>query len=52
MSIPDVVIIAGARTPFARINGNLASQTAVELGTVAIRGALEKAGVSPTTSTP
>jgi acetyl-CoA C-acetyltransferase len=47
MSIPDVVIIAGARTPFARINGNLAGQTAVELGTVAIRGALEKAGVSP-----
>ena len=47
MSIPDVVIIAGARTPFARINGNLASQTAVQLGTVAIRGALEKAGVSP-----
>ena len=47
MSIPDVVIIAGARTPFARINGNLAGQTAVELGTVAIRGALERAGVSP-----
>ncbi len=47
MSIPDVVIIAGARTPFARINGNLAGQTAVQLGTVAIRGALEKAGVSP-----
>ena len=47
MSTPDVVIIAGARTPFARINGNLAAQTAVELGTVAIRGALEKAGVSP-----
>ena len=47
MSIPDVVIIAGARTPFARINGNLANQTAVQLGTVAIRGALEKVGVSP-----
>ena len=47
MSIPDVVIIAGARTPFARINGNLAGQTAVELGTIAIRGALERAGVSP-----
>ncbi len=47
MSFPDVVIIAGARTPFGRINGNLASRSAVELGTVAIRGALEKAGVSP-----
>ncbi|MBT2498255.1 acetyl-CoA C-acetyltransferase [Agromyces sp. ISL-38] len=47
MSTPDVVIIGGARTPFARISGNLAARTAVELGTVAIRGALEKAGVSP-----
>lgn len=47
MSIPDVVIIAGARTPFARINGNLAGQSAVQLGTAAISGALAKAGVSP-----
>ncbi len=47
MSTEDVVIIAGARTPFARINGNLASRTAVELGTAAIRGALERAGVAP-----
>ena len=47
MSFPDVVIVAGARTPFGRIAGNLGARTAVELGTVAIRGALEKAGVSP-----
>ncbi|HKH08715.1 MAG TPA: acetyl-CoA C-acetyltransferase [Agromyces sp.] len=47
MSLPDVVIIAGARTPFGRINGNLASRSAVDLGTAAIRGALGKAGVSP-----
>lgn len=47
MSFPDVVIVAGARTPFGRIAGNLGTRTAVELGTVAIRGALEKAGVSP-----
>lgn len=47
MSFPDVVIVAGARTPFGRIMGNLAARSAVELGTVAIRGALEKAGVSP-----
>ncbi|MGI9823288.1 acetyl-CoA C-acetyltransferase [Agromyces sp. Marseille-Q5079] len=43
----DVVIIAGARTPFGRISGNLATRSAVELGAVAVRGALEKAGVSP-----
>ncbi|GAA1521236.1 acetyl-CoA C-acetyltransferase [Agromyces terreus] len=47
MPTTDVVIIAGARTPFGRISGNLAARSAVELGTVAIRGALEKAGVSP-----
>ena len=47
MSFPDVVIVAGARTPFGRIMGNLAGRSAVELGTTAIRGALEKAGVSP-----
>ncbi|RXZ70134.1 acetyl-CoA C-acetyltransferase [Agromyces albus] len=46
MSTPDVVIIGGARTPFARINGNLAGQTAVELGATAIRGALDRAGVA------
>lgn len=47
MSHPEAVIIAGARTPFGRIAGNLAALTAVDLGTAAIRGALAKAGVSP-----
>ncbi|MGX5697597.1 acetyl-CoA C-acetyltransferase [Agromyces soli] len=47
MSTEDVVIIAGARTPFGRIAGALAGLTAVELGTAAIRGALARAGVSP-----
>jgi len=40
-------IIAGyARTPYARLGGALASLSAVELGAVAARAALEKAGVS------
>lgn len=43
----DVVILAGARTPFGRLNGQLASLTAVELGAHAIRAALAKSGVSP-----
>jgi acetyl-CoA C-acetyltransferase len=47
MPTTDVVIIAGARTPFARISGNLAARSAVELGTAAIRGAIERAGISP-----
>lgn len=41
----EVVILAGARTPQGRINGQLASLSAVQLGTHAIRGALQRAGV-------
>jgi len=42
----STVIVAGARTPMGRFNGALASVSATELGGVAIRGALERAGVS------
>lgn len=47
MNSTEVVILSGARTPQGRINGQLAALSAVELGTIAIRGALERAGVSP-----
>ncbi|MEP7736628.1 acetyl-CoA C-acetyltransferase [Nocardioides sp. 31GB23] len=40
------VIVAGARTPIGRLLGGLKSQTAADLGGVAIKGALEKAGVT------
>jgi acetyl-CoA C-acetyltransferase len=40
------VIVAGARTPIGRLLGGLKSLTAAELGGHAIKGALEKAGVS------
>ena len=40
------VIIAGARTPIGRLSGGLKDLSAAELGGVAIKGALEKAGVS------
>ncbi|MDT0195076.1 acetyl-CoA C-acetyltransferase [Arthrobacter sp. AB6] len=40
----DVVILAAARTPQGRINGQLASFTAVELGARAIKAALEASG--------
>ncbi len=39
------VIVAGARTPIGKFRGGLASMKAVELGSIAIRGALERAGV-------
>jgi len=41
------VIVAGARTPIGRLLGGLKSLSAAELGGVAIKGALEKAGVKP-----
>ena len=40
------VIVAGARTPIGRLLGGLKEQTAAALGGVAIKGALEKAGVA------
>ncbi len=43
----DVVILAAARTPQGRLNGQLATFTAVELGTHAIRAALAASGVNP-----
>ena len=41
------VIVAGARTPIGRLLGGLKGQSAADLGGVAIKGALEKAGVAP-----
>ena len=41
------VIVAGARTPIGRLLGGLKSLSAADLGGVAIKGALEKAGVQP-----
>lgn len=40
-------IVAGARTPIGKMSGALASFSAAELGSIAIRAALERAGVSP-----
>ena len=40
------VIVAGARTPIGRLLGGLKDQSAADLGGVAIRGALEKAGIT------
>ncbi len=41
----DVVIAGATRTPVGAFNGSLASLSAAELGTVAIKGALERAGI-------
>jgi len=47
MSENDVVIVAAARTPQGRLKGQLAAFTAPQLGSFAIRGALEQASVDP-----
>ncbi len=43
----DVVIVSAARTPVGSFNGALASQTAAQLGTVALKAAIERAKLSP-----
>ena len=57
--LPDIVVVSGARTPMAEWiggkrgdglpGGALASVSAIDLGAVAAKAALERAGVSPDT---
>ncbi|MDQ3695791.1 MAG: acetyl-CoA C-acetyltransferase [Chloroflexota bacterium] len=44
---PHSVILSGVRTPFGRLNGSLASLTAVDLGALAITNAITRAGIEP-----
>jgi acetyl-CoA C-acetyltransferase len=41
------VIVSTARTPFGRLGGGLADKPATELGSIAIKAALERAGLEP-----
>lgn len=43
----DAVIVSAARTPIARFQGDFKSMSVTELGAVAIRAAVERAGISP-----
>jgi acetyl-CoA acetyltransferase family protein len=43
----DVVILAGARTPFGNLNGAFADLTATDLGVAAATAAIERSGVDP-----
>ena len=55
--VTDIVIVSGARTPMAewvggkrgdgRPGGALASVSALELGAIAARAAIERAGITP-----
>src|SRR3989442_5688411 len=43
----DIAIVSGARTPFGRYCGKLKDFTGQELGAVAAKGAIERAGIDP-----
>ncbi|WP_426492364.1 acetyl-CoA C-acyltransferase [Hymenobacter sp. 102] len=45
MQIKEVVIVAAVRTPIGSFGGSLSSLSAIELGAIALKGALDKAGV-------
>ena len=45
--MPGSVIVSTARTPIGKLSGALASMSAQDLGGIAIKGALERAGVGP-----
>ncbi len=47
MSAEPSVIVAGARTPMGRLLGSLKDFSGADLGGVAIKAALERAGVAP-----
>ena len=42
-----VVIVGAARTPMGAFQGDFSSKTASDLGAVAIKAAVERAGVAP-----
>ena len=45
--MPGSVILSSARTPIGKLSGALASFSAMDLGGIAIKAALERAGVGP-----
>ncbi len=43
----DVFILSAVRTPIGKFGGSLASLTAADMGVVAAKAAMERAGVQP-----
>jgi acetyl-CoA C-acetyltransferase len=43
----EVYIISAVRTPIGSFGGSLASVSAVDLGAIAVKGAMQKAGIDP-----
>lgn len=47
--MPDVFILSAVRTPIGKFGGSLASLSAADMGVIAAKAALERAGVAPET---
>src|SRR5688572_955493 len=45
--MPEAVIVSAVRTPIGRLQGKLASFRAPQLGAIAIKAAVERAGIKP-----
>ncbi len=45
--MPRSVIVSALRTPFGKLGGGLAAHSATELGSIAIRAALDRIGLEP-----
>ena len=43
----DVVIVSAVRTPVGKFQGAFADLTAVQLGAIAVREAVKRAGIDP-----
>ena len=46
-AMQDVYILSAVRTPIGKFGGSLASMTAADMGVVAAKGAIERAGIRP-----
>src|SRR5580693_4223969 len=47
--IDDVVIVSAVRTPVGKFQGSLSDFTAPQLGAIAVREAVKRAGIDPNT---
>ncbi|HXY15752.1 MAG TPA: acetyl-CoA C-acetyltransferase [Terriglobales bacterium] len=45
--MPDVYILSAVRTPIGKFGGSLASLSAADIGVIAVKAAVERAGVQP-----
>jgi acetyl-CoA C-acetyltransferase len=45
--LSDVFILSAVRTPIGKFGGSLASMSAADMGVVAAKAAMERAGVEP-----